>query len=75
MKATQKHSFSMIAAAAMLADADVKGMRIDVDTRNGVVTLTGTVDHARNIERAATLAKGVEGVKSVDHRLTGNGPR
>ena len=56
--------------AAMLADADVKGLRIDVDTRNKVVTLTGALDNARNVERAATLAKGIEGVMSVDNRLT-----
>src|SRR6478672_9268945 len=29
--------------ARLLADADVSGLRIDVDTSNGVVTLSGTV--------------------------------
>lgn len=61
--------------AAMLADADVKGLRIDVDTRNGIVTLTGAVHDAQNIERAATLARSVDGVKSVDNRLTAQAPR
>jgi len=55
---------------ALLADADVKGLRIDVDTRNSVVTLAGAVDNAGNMERAAALARGVEGVVSVDNRLT-----
>lgn len=60
--------------ATMLADPDVKGLQIDVDTRNGAVTLNGAVDNARNIERAAALAKSVEGVKSVDNRLTVKAP-
>lgn len=60
---------------ALLADDSVKGLRIDVDTRDGIVSLTGTVDNPGNIERAATLAKAVDGVKSVDNKLTGTAPR
>ena len=59
---------------AFLADADVKGLQVEVDTRDGVVTLSGTLDKAANVERAATLAKGIEGVKSVDNRLTVKAP-
>ena len=59
---------------AFLADADVKGLQVDVDTRDGVVTLSGTLDKAANVDRAATIAKGMEGVKSVDNRLTVKAP-
>ena len=59
---------------AFLADADVKGLQVEVDTRDGVVTLSGALDKAANVERAATLAKGIEGVKSVDNRLTVKAP-
>ena len=59
---------------AFLADTDVKGLQVEVDTRDGVVTLSGTLDKAANVERAATLAKGIEGVKSVDNRLTVKAP-
>ena len=59
---------------AFLADPDVKGLQVEVDTRDGVVTLSGTLDKAANVERAATLAKGIEGVKSVDNRLTVKAP-
>ncbi len=55
---------------ALLADPDVKGLQISVETNNGVVSLTGAVDKAGNVERAAAVAKGVEGVKSVNNRLT-----
>lgn len=54
---------------ALLADSDVKGLRIDVDTKDGVVTLKGTADKAANIDRAAKLAHDTTGVKSVDNQL------
>ena len=56
--------------AALLADPDVKGLQIDVDSNDGVVTLSGALDRAANVERAQALARGVEGVKSVENRLT-----
>jgi len=55
---------------AMLADSDVKGLQINVDTVNGVVTLTGTVDNKSHIDKAVSLTKGIEGVKSVENKLT-----
>ena len=55
---------------AMLADSDVKGLQINVDTTNGVVTLTGTVDNKTHIDKAVSLTKGIEGVKSVENKLT-----
>ena len=59
---------------ALLTDPDVKGLHIDVDTRDGVVTLTGTVDQAAGIDRAAHIAHDTEGVKSVDNRLVVKAP-
>lgn len=54
---------------ALLADPDVKGLMIDVDTKNGVVTLKGTADKAANRDRAVAIAKDTSGVKSVDSQL------
>jgi len=42
---------------------------IDVETRAGVVTLTGTVATAAGKSRAVAIAKATEGVKSVSDRL------
>lgn len=42
---------------------------IDVDTRGGVVTLTGTVATAAGKSRAVAIAKATDGVKSVSDRL------
>jgi osmotically-inducible protein OsmY len=53
-----------------LADDDVSGLKIDVDSNNGVVTLTGTVPTAAEKALALKLAKETDGVKSVVDRLT-----
>jgi hyperosmotically inducible protein len=56
--------------AKLLADPTVGGLKIDVDTRDGVVWLTG--DHMKNqaeIDMALKLAKETSGVKSVENKL------
>jgi len=56
--------------AKLLADPQVGGLKIDVDTRNGVVYLTG--DHMKSqaeIDQAVKLAKETSGVKSVENKL------
>jgi hyperosmotically inducible protein len=54
----------------LLADPDVSGLRIDVDTLDGVVTLSGTVGSAAERMRALDLAGKVENVKRVEDKLT-----
>ena len=55
---------------ALIADPDVKALKIDVDTKDHVVTLNGSADKQANADKAVTIAQGVEGVKSVENRLT-----
>ena len=55
--------------AALLAEKGVDGMRINVDTRDGNVTLSGNVPEPAQVERATQVARGIEGVKGVDNRL------
>jgi osmotically-inducible protein OsmY len=50
-------------------DADVKGHDIDVDTRDGVVTLTGTVGSANERQLAEQIARETDGVNRVVNRL------
>ena len=45
------------------------GSNIDVDTTNGVVTLTGTVPTDAGRSRAVAIAKATDGVKSVNDKL------
>jgi len=47
------------------ADDTVKAHKIDVDTRDRVVTLKGEVDSAATKERAVTLARTTDGVRDV----------
>jgi len=54
----------------MLADTKVGGLKIDVDTSNGVVTLTGDVSSAAEKAEAMRLARETDGVKSVRDKLT-----
>ena len=53
----------------MLADDTVRGLKIDVDTANGVVTLTGNVASAAERRRALEIARETDGVKSVKDQL------
>ena len=55
--------------AALLKDPEVKALQVNVETYNGVVQLSGFVDKPEQIPRAAEVAKGVEGVKSVKNDL------
>ncbi len=52
-----------------LADTKISGLRIDVDTTNNVVTLSGTVPTAAERKHAVSVAKGTDGVKSVVNKL------
>lgn len=56
--------------AKLLADATVGGLKIDVDTRNGVVYLTGdNMNSQAEIDAAIRLARETSGVKSVENKL------
>jgi hyperosmotically inducible protein len=56
--------------SALLADADIKSFDIKVETRKGEVQLSGFVDNQSQMDRAVTIAKGVEGVKKVDNKMS-----
>lgn len=56
--------------AKYFLDADVKGHEINVDTRNGVVTLKGSVENAQQKQEAEQIARDTEGVKRVVNQLT-----
>ncbi len=56
--------------AALVADEQLKALKINVDTTNGKVVLTGAAPDAGSRDRATTMAKAVDGVVDVDNRLT-----
>jgi hyperosmotically inducible periplasmic protein len=53
-----------------LADPTISGLKIDVDTKGNVVTLTGVVPTAAEKNRALESARKTDGVKSVVDNLT-----
>ena len=55
--------------ARLLADPEVNGQKITVDTKDRVVTLTGTVANAAQKERAAEHAAKAENVLRVEDNL------
>jgi hyperosmotically inducible protein len=54
---------------ALLNDPDVGGLRIDVDTFKGVVTLSGRVKTKDEEAKAITLARKIGGVSDVKSTL------
>jgi hyperosmotically inducible protein len=53
----------------MLADTDVSGLKIDIDTTDGVVALKGNVSSALEKRKAVQIARDTDGVKSVKDEL------
>jgi osmotically-inducible protein OsmY len=53
----------------LAAADDLRDSTVDVDVDNDVVTLTGTVATPEQKARAETIAKSIEGVKSVKNLL------
>ncbi|MGZ5182463.1 MAG: BON domain-containing protein [Ramlibacter sp.] len=56
--------------AGLKADKELNPLRIDVDTRDGVVTLSGSVPSAAAKARASEIAQNVKDVRSVNNQLT-----
>ncbi|EJZ2267448.1 molecular chaperone OsmY [Escherichia albertii] len=55
--------------AKLLADDTVPSRHVNVETTDGVVLLSGTVDSQAQSDRAESIAKAVDGVKSVKNDL------
>lgn len=55
--------------AALVADSELSALKINVDTNGGAVTLNGEAPNQAAKDRAEQLAKGVEGVTSVNNML------
>jgi osmotically-inducible protein OsmY len=54
---------------ALLANQSTEGLKINVDTLNGTVSLQGAVGSAQEKELAERIAKNTEGVSRVENHL------
>jgi osmotically-inducible protein OsmY len=71
-KTTAKMDDASITAAVKMKfahDETVAAHNIDVDTSQGIVTLTGSVKNQLEADRAVQLARSVDGVKDVRQNL------
>lgn len=66
---TADASITAAVKTKLLGDTAVRGLKIDVDTKDNVVTLTGTVRTAAEKAEAIRLARTTTGVKSVVDKL------
>lgn len=55
--------------AALLTDDRLKVMKVDVETKNGKVTLSGSAPDAASRDRATAMVRAIEGVSDIDNRL------
>ena len=62
-------SITAAVKAKLLGDPDVAGLKIDVDTQSGIVTLSGTVKSAAEKDEAVRIARDTAGVKSVNDMI------
>ncbi|MBS0427010.1 MAG: BON domain-containing protein [Proteobacteria bacterium] len=56
-------------SAGLAKDSELSALRIDVDTKAGVVTLKGPAPNAAAKARAEEIARSVKGVSRVDNAL------
>lgn len=56
--------------SALLADPDIKSFDIAIATRKGEVQLSGYVNNQAQIDRAIDIARGIEGVQSINNEMS-----
>lgn len=57
-------------AAGLIKDPDLSALKIDIDTKRGVVRLYGPAPSEAARMRATDIAKAVKGVSGVENKLT-----
>lgn len=56
--------------SALLADNEIKGTDINVETNKGEVMLSGFVNNQAQIDKAMKVANAVDGVKKVENKMS-----
>jgi hyperosmotically inducible protein len=56
--------------SALLADSAIKSFDLKIETRKGIVQVSGFVDSQAQIAGAVAIAQAVEGVRSVENMLS-----
>lgn len=53
----------------LFGDKDISVMSINVDSKNGIIYLTGTANSKEQADNAVSIAKSITGVKRVDSKI------
>ncbi|TAK78510.1 MAG: BON domain-containing protein, partial [Gammaproteobacteria bacterium] len=53
----------------VFGDRDIAALNLSVETKNGVVYLTGIVDNQEQLQNALRLIRSVKGVKKVEYHV------
>ncbi|HWL61269.1 MAG TPA: BON domain-containing protein [Steroidobacteraceae bacterium] len=56
--------------SSMLRSPEVEGLDVNVDVKDGVVTLSGSADTQTERSNAEKIARNADGVKRVENRIT-----
>jgi len=59
--------------AMLLKDSGLAGLKVEVDTKDGVVTLSGQAESGKQIDQAVRIAGAIKGVKEVKNALDAPG--
>jgi len=70
VSAADSASITAAVNAGLIKDSELSAIKINVDTKDGVVTLTGEAPSQAAKDRAGDIAKAVQGVSSVTNNLT-----
>nr|WP_225608577.1 BON domain-containing protein [Comamonas sp. CMM01] len=70
VSAADSASITAAVNAGLIKDSELSAIKINVDTKDGVVTLTGEAPNQAAKDRAGDIAKAVQGVSSVANNLT-----
>ena len=62
-------SITAAVSSSLGKDPDLSALKINVDTKNGAVTLNGTAPSQAAVDKAGAITKAVKGVSSVDNKL------
>ena len=73
MEKVDDASITAQVSAGLAKDPDLSAVKINVDTKNGAVTLNGPAPNLAAKDRAQTIAKSIKGVTSVTNLLVISG--
>lgn len=62
-------SITAAVSSTLGKDPDLSALKINVDTKNGAVTLNGTAPSQAAVDKASAITKAIKGVSSVDNKL------